>query len=196
MKAKFFLSLDAMTKASNYEILELSSEKFLKCVKELCQDHELNAKVYPAAMVIGNRENEEYGVLVELTYGFTNELDDAVKTLGWATNQKSILVDSEGEYTPRVFKISKVADIGIPDEETLLGAVLDLHYTHQDWYRRTGKSFTSVVYEKPDGIFLHAVSAPDVEPNADYWQLCFSKFCKDNGMLALVKFALVHRYEI
>ena len=196
MKAKFFLSLDAMTKASNYEILELSPEKFLKRVKELCQDHELNAKVYPAAMVIGNSENEEYGVLVELAYGFTNEPEDAIKTLGLATNQKSILVDGIGEYTPRVFKISKVVDADITDEETLQGAVLDLHYIHKNWYRKTGKSFTSVVYEKPDGIFLHAVSAPDVEANADYWQLCFTQFCKSNGIRALAKFALVYRYEI
>ncbi len=167
-------------------------QEFVKFVTEVVKDHGWNAVVYPAMSTDSKEENERYGVVVDLTYGYPNAVVDVAQTLKDATNQDKVLLYARGQYVPGSFVPGKIATSVADDDGSLQDVALRMHNAQKAF--AASKYFRSsvVVYQMPDGqIRLLSVYNPDRDANYDYWQKMLIQMLRGFGLRSSFWFASV-----
>ena len=175
MKSVFFLKNNTHT--GDYQ----TNAEFLKTVEKMVSFHHLNARVYPAAWCEGKKENERYGVAVEVEYPTAEAMLKIAENFKKATAQEHILLNSKAENPPVEFIPGKIAVCRVSgnDSASLVNAIHNIHLKQKELLAQKGKNTAVLLFQTENAVCLQAVSNPVGDASYDYWQKVTGEFLRD-----------------
>ena len=192
MTSLFFLANNSLK--TTYGDNGMNNNKFLSKVRSLVADHGLDAKVFSAIACDACHRDEQYGVVVELTYSYPAQLLTAAQVFQLALRQDYILLYVKGDAYPPKFEVSKLATCVLPAGSRLMPSALTLHNKQRAYLKQFGVTTDIVLYEDTNVIKLLSICDLETYPNFDYWQQYLGCFLNAQELEPAFSFARVSRF--
>ncbi len=169
MKAKFFLKR---------QFPEENTGDFMQNVLEVCRNNHIDADVFQSVRVSGKKQDEEYGITVQVEQ---NDVLRLARILKDAFRQEKIVVYHKLPNPAKEVETAKVCTLLVPDDAAPASpqvAALTLHSVLKTLYNQSGMDCSLVVDRKGFNLSIWGVSYG--APNPDAWHRYLQAALKKN----------------